>query len=56
MDGLDAKAVELASGGRTVIHVAIDTRAAGLIAVDDAARDTSREAVRMSPSKPPTWC
>jgi Cu2+-exporting ATPase len=46
LDGLGAKAVELASGGRTVIHVAIDGKAAGLIAVADAPRDASVEAIR----------
>jgi Cu2+-exporting ATPase len=46
LDGLEAKATELASGGRTVIHVAIDNRVAGLIAVADAPRETSREAVQ----------
>jgi Cu2+-exporting ATPase len=33
LDGLEAQAAELASGGRTVIHVAINNRVAGLIAV-----------------------
>jgi P-type Cu2+ transporter len=46
LDGLDAKAAELASSGRTVIHVAIDNQIAGLIAVADAPRDTSRDAVQ----------
>lgn len=46
LDGLESKAAELASGGRTVIHIAIDNRIAGLIAVADAPRDTSREAVQ----------
>jgi Cu2+-exporting ATPase len=46
LDGLGAKAVELAKGGRTVIHIAIDGKAAGLIAVADAPRDTAAEAVR----------
>lgn len=46
LDGLESKAAELASGGRTVIHIAIDNRIAGLIAVADTPRDTSREAVQ----------
>ncbi|OFX29737.1 MAG: copper-translocating P-type ATPase, partial [Armatimonadetes bacterium RBG_16_67_12] len=46
LDGLGPKAVELARGGRTVIHIAIDGKAAGLIAVADAPRDTAAEAVR----------
>lgn len=46
LDGLESKAAELASGGRTVIYIAIDNRIAGLIAVADAPRDTSREAVQ----------
>ena len=46
LNGFDAKATELASGGRTVIHVAIDNQIAGLIAVADAPRETSREAVQ----------
>ncbi len=46
LDGLGAKAQELASGGRTVIHVAIDGRAVGLIAVADAPRETSFDAIR----------
>jgi Cu2+-exporting ATPase len=46
LDGLEAQAAELASGGRTVIHVAIDNRAAGLIAVADASRETARDAVQ----------
>ncbi len=46
LDGLGAKAAEMASGGRTVIHVAIDGKAAGLIAVADAPRETSIDAIR----------
>ncbi len=45
LDGLGVKADELAKGGRTVIHVAIDGKAAGLIAVADAPRETAAEAV-----------
>jgi Cu2+-exporting ATPase len=46
LDGLDAQADRLASGGRTVVHVAVDGRPAGLIAIADAPRETSAEAVR----------
>ncbi len=46
LDGLRDKASDMASGGRTVIHVAIDGKAAGLIAVADAPRETSAEVVR----------
>ncbi len=45
LDGLGPKADELAQSGRTVIHIAIDGKAAGLIAVADAPRDTAAEAV-----------
>jgi len=46
LNGLTAKAAEMASGGRTVIHVAIDGQAAGLIAVADAPRESAKEAIR----------
>ena len=46
LDGLGGPAGELAAEGRTVVQVAIDGRAAGLIAVADAPRDTAAEAVR----------
>jgi P-type Cu2+ transporter len=46
LDGLAARARELAGEGRTVVHVAVDDRAAGLIAIADAPRDTAAEAVR----------
>jgi P-type Cu2+ transporter len=45
LDGLGPKADELAEAGRTVVHVALDGRAAALIAISDAPRDTAREAV-----------
>jgi Cu2+-exporting ATPase len=45
LDGLGGKASELAGGGRTVIHIAVDGQAAGLIAVADAPRETARQAV-----------
>jgi P-type Cu2+ transporter len=43
---LNARAEELADEGRTVVQVAIDDRAAGLIAIADAPRDTAADAVR----------
>jgi P-type Cu2+ transporter len=46
LDGLKARAEELADEGRTVVQVAIDDRAAGLIAIADAPRDTAADAVR----------
>jgi Cu2+-exporting ATPase len=46
LDGLDARAAELAGEGRTVVQVAVDDRAAGLIAIADAPRDTAADAVR----------
>ncbi len=47
LNGLQARANEMAGAGRTVVHVAVDGKAAGLIAVADAPRETSREAVRV---------
>jgi Cu2+-exporting ATPase len=44
-DGLLTRARELADEGRTVVEVAVDGRAAALIAVADAPRDTARAAV-----------
>jgi Cu2+-exporting ATPase len=46
LDGLKARAEELADEGRTVVQVAIDDRAAGLIAIADAPRETAADAVR----------
>ena len=45
MDGLSARAAELAGEGRTVVHVAIDGRAAALIAIADAPRESAADAV-----------
>ncbi|HET9738974.1 MAG TPA: heavy metal translocating P-type ATPase [Solirubrobacteraceae bacterium] len=45
-DGLTARSDELAGQGRTSVQVAIDGRAAAVIAVADAARDTSAQAIR----------
>jgi P-type Cu2+ transporter len=47
LDGLDARAHELAGEGRTVVQVAVDDRAAGLIAIADPPRKTAADAVRM---------
>jgi len=49
-DGVDLgrlaeRAADLAAGGRTTVIVAVDGLAVGLIAIADAARPTSREAV-----------
>ncbi|MBM2823618.1 MAG: ATPase [Thermoleophilia bacterium] len=45
LDGLMPRARELAGEGRTVVQVAIDGKAAALIAVADAARETAPAAV-----------
>jgi Cu2+-exporting ATPase len=45
LDGLAERARALASQGRTVVHVAMDGRAAALIAIADPPRQTAREAV-----------
>ena len=45
LDGLANQAAELAGEGRTTVRVALDGRAAGVIAIADAARDTSPAAV-----------
>jgi Cu2+-exporting ATPase len=45
LDGLATRAEELAGEGRTVVHVAVDGRAAGLIAIADAPRETAGEAI-----------
>jgi P-type Cu2+ transporter len=46
LDGLQARAQELAGEGRTVVQVAVDDHAAGLIAIADAPRETAADAVR----------
>jgi len=46
LDGLAERAGELAGEGRTTVQVAIDGRAAAVIAIADAPRDTAVEAVR----------
>ncbi len=45
LDGLGPQAQEFSGRGETVVHVAIDGEAAGLIAVADAPRDTAVAAV-----------
>ena len=45
LDGLAQKADTLAAEGRTVVRVAIDGKAAALLAIADAPRDTAVEAV-----------
>ncbi len=45
LGGLGVRREELAAGGRTVVVVAVDGRAAGLVAIADAARPTARAAV-----------
>jgi Cu2+-exporting ATPase len=45
LDGLEQRASELAGEGRTTVQVAIDGRAAGVIAIADAPREISRDAV-----------
>ena len=46
LDGLAGRAAELAGEGRTTVRVAIDGRAAAVIAVADAPRETAAEAIR----------
>jgi Cu2+-exporting ATPase len=46
LDGVGERTRALASNGRTVVHVAIDGRPAGLIAIADPPRETAREAVQ----------
>jgi Cu2+-exporting ATPase len=45
LDGLGERAASLEGAGRTVIYVAVDGRTAGIIAIADAIRPTSRQAV-----------
>jgi Cu2+-exporting ATPase len=46
LDGLLGRADNVAGEGRTAVLVAIDARAAGVIAIADAPRDTAADAVR----------
>jgi Cu2+-exporting ATPase len=45
LDGLAQRAAELAGEGRTTVQVALDGRAAGVIAIADAPRETSKDAI-----------
>jgi P-type Cu2+ transporter len=45
LNGLAVRAGQMAGAGRTVVHVAVDGRPAGLIAIADAPRETASEAV-----------
>ena len=45
LDGLAQRAEQLAGEGRTTVQVAIDGRAAGVIAIADAPRESAKEAV-----------
>jgi Cu2+-exporting ATPase len=45
LDGLAQRAEELAGEGRTTVQVALDGRAAGLIAIADSPRETAKDAV-----------
>ena len=46
LDGLAARAAELAGEGRTTVRVAVDGEAAAIIAIADAPRETAAEAIR----------
>jgi Cu2+-exporting ATPase len=45
LNGLAVRADEMAGAGRTVVHVAVDGRPAGLIAIADAPRESAADAV-----------
>jgi P-type Cu2+ transporter len=45
LNGLAVRADEMADAGRTVVHVAVDGRPAGVIAIADAPRETASDAV-----------
>ncbi len=44
-DGLNARADELEGAGRTVVRVAVDGEAAGLVAIADAVRPSAKETI-----------
>ena len=46
LDGLEQTATALAAGGNTPMYVAVDGRAAGLVAVADRIKPSAKEAVR----------
>jgi Cu+-exporting ATPase len=45
LDGLESRAQELADNGKTPMYVAVDGRAAGIVAVADTVKEDSREAI-----------
>jgi len=45
LDGLEAKAQNLADEGKTPMYVAVDGQAAGIVAVADTVKEDSREAI-----------
>jgi len=46
LDGLDARALELADGGKTPMFVAIDGKPAGIVAVADTVKEDSKGAIQ----------
>ncbi len=46
LDGLETKATELADDGKTPMYVAVDGKAAGIVAVADTVKEDSKEAIR----------
>ena len=46
LDGLEGKAAQLADDGKTPMYVALDGKAAGLVAVADTVKEDSKEAIR----------
>jgi len=46
LDGLEGKAAQLADHGKTPMYVALDGKAAGLVAVADTVKEDSKEAIR----------
>jgi Cu+-exporting ATPase len=46
LDGLEGKAAQLADDGKTPMYVALDGKAAGLVAVADTVKEDSQEAIR----------
>lgn len=47
LDGLDGRAAELAQGGRTPMYVAVDGRAAGIVAVADTIKPSARRTIEL---------
>ena len=46
LDGLDEKAAQFADDGKTPMYVAIDGKAAGIVAVADTVKEDSKDAIR----------